>query len=267
MTHLSDDELVLMFYGEGGGLPGAEAHVSGCQACRTRFESLASELGGLGDAPVPERDESYGALVWERLKPRLDAEPRHGWREAIAAALSGPRLAMAGAAALLVAAAFVAGRLAVEPAPSSAPIQTAQPAAGEVPDQDGERAMFAAVGQHLERSYVVLAEIATRNGDGAPDAEAERETAADLAAANRLYRAAAARHGDAAVTAVLEDLERVLVEVASSPSPAPRDDIARWRDQIASTELLFKIGATNSRIRALERDAAPTALPDRKSAL
>ncbi len=267
MTHLSDEELVLLFYREDVGLSGAEAHVSGCQACRTRFESLAAELGGLGGVPVPERDESYGALVWERLKPRLEAEPRHRWREAVAAALSGPRLAMAGAAVILVAAAFVAGRLAFEPAPSSGPIQAAHPAAGEAPGEDAERAMLAAVGRHLERSYVVLAEIATRNGNGAPDAGAEQEIAADLAAANRLYRAAAARHGDAAVTAVLEDLERVLVEVASSPSPAPRDDVARWRDQIDSTELLFKIGATNSRIRALQRDAASAALPDRKSSI
>jgi len=267
MTHLSDEELVLLFYREDGGLSGAEAHVSGCQACRSRFEALAAELGGLGDVPVPERDESYGALVWERLKPRLEAEPRHRWREVLAAAFSGPRLAMAGAAALLVAAVFVAGRLALAPAPSVEPSRAALPAISEAPGEDAERALLAAVGRHLDRSYVVLAEIATRNGNGASDAGAEQEIAADLAAANRLYRAAAARHGDAAVSAVLEDLERVLVEVASSPSPAPRDDVARWRDQIESTELLFKIGATNSRIRALERDAAGAALPDRKSSI
>lgn len=267
MTHLSDDELVLLFYREGGGLSEAEAHVSGCQACRDRFEALAAGLRGLGDVPVPERDESYGALVWERLRPRLEAEPRRPWLEAIAAALSGPRLAMAVAAALLVAAVFVAGRLAFQPAPSIEPSRAALSGAGEASEEDAERAMLAAVGSHLERSYVVLAEIATRNGGGATDVLAEQDTAADLAAANRLYRAAAARHGDAAMTTVLEDLERVLVEVASSPSPAPRDDVARWRDQIESTELLFKIGATNSRIRALERDAAGASLPDRKSSI
>jgi integrase len=33
-AHLSDDELVLMFYREGDGLQEAEAHAAGCAGCR-----------------------------------------------------------------------------------------------------------------------------------------------------------------------------------------------------------------------------------------
>ena len=64
------------------------------------------------------------------------------------------------------------------------------------------------------------------------------------------------RNGDAAVAAVLEDLERVLVEIASSPSPASHDDLARWRDQIDTKGLLFKVTVMGSRVRERQQDAA-----------
>ena len=230
MTHLSDDELVLMFYREDDVLREAEAHAASCAVCRERFEKLTMALREVESEPIPERDESYGAEVWTRLQPRLhDAVPRTRWWESLSAAMAWPRLAMAGAAAGLLLAAFVAGRSSVPPSAGPMPLQ-----AEGASDAARERMLLAAVGSHLDRSRVVLTEIAHRNGGGAADISGEQATAADLVAANRLYRQAAVRNGDAAVAAVLEDLERVLVEIASSSGQATHVDLARWRDQIDS---------------------------------
>jgi len=161
-----------------------------------------------------------------------------------------PRLAMGGAVAVLLVAAFVAGRSTVQP-PAQPEVRRAEAPS----DAARERVLLAAVGSHLDRSRVVLTEIAHRNGGDTSDISPEQATAADLVAANRLYRQAALRSGDAAVAAVLEDLERVLVEIASSPSPASHDDLARWREQIQTKGLLFKVTVMGSRVRERQLDA------------
>ena len=252
MTHLSDDELVMMFYREGEGLQEAEAHLAACAACRERHELLAAALREIDAAPVPERGETYGAEVWARLQPRLEAERhRRRWWHAMGAAMTWPRLAMGGAVAALLVAAFVAGRSSVPPP------QTEARRAEAPSDAARERVLLGAVGSHLDRSRVVLTEIAHRNGGAAADISLERATASDLIADNRLYRQTAARNGDAAVAAVLEDLERVLVEIASSPSPASHDDLARWREQIDTKGLLFKVTVMGARVRERQQDATP----------
>ena len=252
MTHLSDDELVMMFYREGEGLQEAEAHLAACAVCRERHELLAAALREIDAAPVPERGEAYGAEVWARLQPRLEQERlRLHWWNSIAAAVTWPRLAMGGAVAALLVAAFIAGRSSVQPAPRT------EVARAEAPSDDArERVLLGAVGSHLDRSRVVLTEIAHRNGGASSDISPERATAADLVADNRLYRQAAVRTGDAAVAAVLEDLERVLLEIAGSPSLATHDDLARWREQIDAKGLLFKVTVLGSRVRERQQDAA-----------
>jgi hypothetical protein len=253
MTHLSDDELAVMFYNEGDGVREAAAHAGECPECRERFEALAAALREVESAPVPERDETYGAQVWARLQPRLhEAPPRPGWWQSLSAALTWPRLAAGGAAAALLVAAFLAGRSSVPP-PSQPEPRLAEATSGAA----RERVLLAAVGSHLDRSRVVLTEVAHLNGGAAADISVERATASDLVAANRLYRLAAVRNGDAAVASVLEDLERVLVEIASSPSQASHDDLVRWRDQIDTQGLLFKVTVMGARVRERQQDAAP----------
>jgi hypothetical protein len=258
MTHLSDDELVLTYYREGNGLAETAAHIDSCAGCRERLEKLAMALRTIESAPVPERDDSYGALVWARLQPRLDEElRRRRWWQPALAATTWPRLVAGGAVATLVIAAFIAGRSSVAPAPPPA-VEPATQQAEAPSDAVRERVLLAAVGSHFDRSRVVLTEIAHRNGGGPADISREQEIAGDLVAANRLYRQAALRNGDVAVAAVLEDLERMLVEIAGSPSPAPRSDLARWREQIDAGGLLFKVTVMGSRVQQRLKDAAPS---------
>jgi hypothetical protein len=259
MTHLAEEDMVMHYYGEADDLRLAGEHLAECEECRRAFDELSMTLQAMAAIEVPERDASYGARVWAQIQPRLEAEQeRRTWRRALPAMVTWPRLATAGALAVLLVAAYVAGRSSVPPPPE------AQRA--EVPsDAARERVLLAAVSSHLDRSRVVLTEIAHRNGGGAADISPEQATAADLAADNRLYRQAAARNGDAAVASVLEDLERVLVEIASSPSPASHDDLARWREQIQTKGLLFKVTVMGSRVRERQQDAAAASRPASKT--
>src|SRR5512132_3209947 len=73
--HLTDDDLVLLHYGEPGEAAGvdAEAHVSHCEECRKRLEDLRKVLHAVR-LPVPEPDRFFEARVWQAVAPRL--EPR-----------------------------------------------------------------------------------------------------------------------------------------------------------------------------------------------
>jgi len=79
-------------------------------------------LAAVRELPEPARGEDYGQEVWRRLRPRLEQRPRFAWAGLFEALLPSPQPGWAFALimALLVAAAFVAGRLWPRPAPASA---------------------------------------------------------------------------------------------------------------------------------------------------
>ena len=74
-------------------------------------------------------------------------------------------------------------------------------------------------------------------------------------AANRLYRQTAASTGDAAMASVLDDLERVLVDIAASPSTVSQEDLDSVRRRIESKELLFKVRVVSSQVRERQKAA------------
>jgi hypothetical protein len=77
-------------------------------------------------------------------------------------------------------------------------------------------------------------------------------------AANRLYRETALRTGDTATAALLGDLERVLVDVAASPSTLTQGDLDEVRRRIDSNGLLFKVRVVSSDVRERQRAALKT---------
>jgi hypothetical protein len=85
----------------------------------------------------------------------------------------------------------------------------------------------------------------------------EQSRAEQLVADNRLYRQTATQTGDAAIAAVLDDLERVLVDIAASPKTMTQEDLDAVRRRIESKELLFKVRVMASQVRARQRDAIP----------
>jgi len=122
-------------------------------------------------------------------------------------------------------------------------------------EQVRERVLLVAVGDHLERSQMVLLEVVNAPA-GETDLATSQRSAGELAAANRLYRQAASRAGEPAVASVLDDLERVLVEIAHSPSPASSADMERLRQRIESKGLLLKVRVIGSHVREKEKEVA-----------
>ena len=242
MRHLSEEELVLRFYGEAEAPAALEAHLGECPVCRQADEALRLALTAADAWPAPERGEGYGAQVWARLAPRLEPRPAPSRRLSTRRGL----LALLATAAALVAA-FEAGRHWPGP-PRPAPRTAAVPPVRE-------RILLVAVGDHLRRSQMVLVELANAAGDGPVDVSGERALAGDLVADSRLYRQAAARAGETGLGSVLDELERVLVEVANGPSTLSSRQLDELRERIESKGILFKVRVLGSQVREREKEA------------
>lgn len=249
MTHLTEEELILYYYGEGNpseDVPAAAAqHLASCDACRETYGSLQRVLNVLDSVPTPERSPEYGAEVWRRVERQLPRRlgwlPAFPWRWAVAAT------AVAG----LMTAAFLAGRFYPNPRHQS-PQLAADP-------QTAERVLLVAVGDYLERSQMVLIELANADPKGKLDISAEQQRASDLVTENRLYRQTAAHTGDTDVATMLDELDRVLLDITHSPSEVRSEDIEKLRSRLEAEGILFKIRVLGSNLRTREdADPAPT---------
>ncbi len=248
MQHPSADDLVLYHYGEADDQEALEVHLAGCAACRATLGRVRVALAAVRPEEPPDRGADYGARVWERLQPRL-GPPRMGRRARTgwllgAHGLTPRRVVFAGALAASLVLAFLLGRQYPRPGGegTSGPVR--------------ERILLVAVGDHLERSQVVLLELLNADPKGPLDVRAEQRSAEDLLAANRLYRLAAVRTGEPGVARVLEELERVLVEVANGPSELGPEETLALRQRIESQGVLFKVRVIGSQIRERQREAA-----------
>ena len=81
------------------------------------------------------------------------------------------------------------------------------------------------------------------------DISAERQLAGQLRSDSRLYRQAAKQSGQADVAALLEQLERVLIELANGPETIPSSDLGELRALLEEGSLLFKVRVVGSRLR------------------
>jgi hypothetical protein len=79
-----------------------------------------------------------------------------------------------------------------------------------------------------------LVELANAPANGKVDISSEQRAASDLVSENRLYRQTALNAGEAGVASVLDELERVLVEVANSPAEVSSKQLASLQKRIES---------------------------------
>ena len=166
-------------------------------------------------------------------------------------------LAWAATVVLLVATAFFAGRL--------APRSTDPGAAAANTAQVRERILLIDLTDHLDRSQMVLVELAAADDQGTVDISDERTRAEQLVAANRLYRQTALSNGDAAVADLLDELERVLVDLAASPEHVSSEELNDVRRRIESRGLLFKVRVVSSDVRQRQRSMVQGAMGQRPS--
>jgi hypothetical protein len=148
-------------------------------------------------------------------------------------------LIAAGAVAALVLAAFIAGRVTKDGRPG--PGTPVAVDAGKV----RERILVLAVGEHLGRSEMVLVELANSGpqipGQKRVNISGEQRRAEDLLEENRLYRQTALEQGDSALAGVLDELERVLLDVAHSPQQMTPAQLQGMRQRIEARGILFKV--------------------------
>ena len=246
--HLNDDDLVLHYYGE---LPApeesrAESHLSACAACQANYTRLQRVMAFVDSAPAIEPGPGFERIVWARLEPALHG-PRRNWFSWFV--LSPARLAFTAGIVMLIGAAFMAGRMTHSVAPGNAT---------QSPEKVRERILLVDLGDHLDRSQMVLVELVSADdSQGSVDISMEQTRAEQLVKANRLYRQTALSTGDAAMASVLDELERVLVDIAASPSTVTQEDLDSVRRRIESKELLFKVRVVSSQVRDRQRAATP----------
>ena len=245
--HLNEDDLVLHYYGE---MPPAEesratSHLAACGDCQQNYTKLQQVMAFVDSAPAVDAPEGFERIAWARLEPAL---PSSGgaWRWFV---FSPATLALAAGVLLLIGASFTAGRL----------TRATAPAAGAAPqsaEKVRERILLVDLGDHLDRSQMVLVELVSAGGDtGDVDISTERARAEQLVAVNRLYRQTALSTGDANMASVLDDLERVLVDIAASPATVSQEDLDLVRRRIDSKELLFKVRVVSSQVRERQKAA------------
>ena len=249
-NHPSDEQLVLFSYGEADGREAVAAHVEACAACQATLRDLQRTLAGVHTHQVPERGDGYGAEVWARIQDRLERAPARPWLSWFAPR----RLAFAGGIAVLLVAAFLAGRYSLRPPSQQARVTSAPAPAGTTPQvQVRDRVLLVAVSDHLERSQMVLVEMMNRPTDGQVDITATQEWARDLVPTNRMIRQTAYETGERVVADVLDELERLLVEIANSPSRLSSAEFQQIRQRIEAQGIVFKIRVLDSQVRHRER--------------
>lgn len=246
MLHLTEPDFVLHYYGE---LSGADErrvaeHLDDCAGCRRELTRLQRVLSAIDESAVaPELPDHFERTVWAKLEPNLRRD-RRSW---LSWMLSPAPLALAAAVVLLLVGSFYAGRV-------TSP-DTGSPAAVASADQLRERLLLAALNEHLDRSQMVLVELASADPAGLLDITDERARAEQLLASNRLYRQIAARTGDAGLSDLLDELERFLVEVASGPEHLSGGRLDELRSQIEAKGLLFRVRVVSSEVRERQKDA------------
>lgn len=248
MKHMTEEELIAYREGVAAQRAVIAQHLAACEECRTELERIEAVLAALDTLPVPNPGDDYGRHVWQQIAPRLPERPARWWQ----AWLEPKRLStLAGVAALLVLAFFAGLRTRDHIVP--------EPVASK--EQIRERVLVVAVGEHLGRSEMMLVELSNAEPlDPAKkrvDISAEQHRAEDLLEENRLYRQTALKEGDASLASVLDELERVLLDVAHSPEEVTPAQLEKIRQKIEGRGILFKVRVVGRELQERQKATKP----------
>jgi hypothetical protein len=277
MNHLSEDELILHYYGETERADHSrvESHLASCAECQFAQDKLRRVMTLVDSASPVEAPDGFERTAWARLDPVLgldanDSAVRRNARRIHDLVFGGPareggwfpQWALGGGVAALVVAAFVAGRF-TSSGDGTAPAATPS---GVVANFEPERVLDTAIGDHLDRTQMMLVELANAGADGAGVLAGEQVRAGDLVAANRVIRQSALQSGDGQIVDILEDLERVLLEIANAPADATSNDVTDLQSRITREDLLFRLRviASEMRQRTINDREAGDRAPQRK---
>lgn len=225
MMHLSEEDLILLYYGEPGAPAHARAHLADCSDCARQARSLAALLNECKNWPATEPAPGFETRLWRGIAARLPEKSTGRPRFRL--------FAVAAALACLVVVAFLVGRLTTH---------TPTPLTAGLSAQARERVLRISLADHLDRAEILLTNLS--NGI-APD----RGRAADLVSEGRLLRSALVTSGDAGTLALVDDVERFLLEAANEPEHPADVEMATLRRRIEDDSLIFKIRIIKSNLR------------------
>ncbi|HKV62663.1 MAG TPA: hypothetical protein VJO16_12160 [Candidatus Acidoferrum sp.] len=250
MKHMTEEELIAYREGVAEQRLAIMEHLAACEECRAELERIEAVLAALDTLPVPDPGVDYGRKVWKEIAPRLAEKPARWWQ----AWLEPRRLAVAGALTVVIVTAFVLGRW-TRPG-NIVPGETAA-----TRKQVRERILVVAVGEHLGHSERMLVELSNEVPSDSKQKEvnisAEQRRAEDLVQENRLYRQTALQEGDAGLASVLDELERVLLDVAHSPDQVTPAQLEAIQKKIEARGILFKVRVVNKELQQRQESTAP----------
>lgn len=257
MTHYTEDDLTLYYYGEDKRRAAIEQHLADCAVCARTYRDIAGTLAMIETPDAPERGDQYGLEVWQRIRHQLP-EKEFGFkgfkRFKGFKGFSGFNrfVGFAAAAAALVIVAFIAGQRSRQNLLNPLnPVNPRNPVNQVADTATKRRILLSSVADHLDRSERLLTDIV--NTSGRSDISAEQTWAEDLLATSRLYRQDAVDAGETSIASVLDDLERNLVEIVHSPSNISAADLEQLRRRIDAAALLFKVRVMSDELRKTEK--------------
>ena len=225
MKHVSEEDLILLYYGEPDAPEGAREHLRSCAECAGAAEALRRTMELCDAMPVPEAPEGLAETMWERVVPQLAVtRPRRsvwGW-------LAVPAVGFA-----LAVLAF----LAVRPAQRDRAL----------PDEARRRILAISLADHLDRSQMLLTELANAEESDGAELEPLRVRAQELLEEGRLMRQWIARREPGVTLAVVDEVERVLTEAANGGNRP--EEIRALREQIGEDSLVFKVRIVEANLR------------------
>jgi hypothetical protein len=235
-----EQQLVSYYYGDAEDPAAVEKLLASDPAARQLFEELSALLEQVKPSEPPERGDDYPRRVWQRVQWRLEPQLRFHWWEF----LTLRQVVPAALLAAFIIGAFLVGRYAMGP--------DSPPVAG-ISERARRQILLVAVADHLERSQLLLVELLNAPSQESAGMSAQRPQVGDLLTDTRLYRTSAAQSGNILIADVLDELERVLIELRHSPEQMSAGDIDRLRQSLDEQGTLFKIRVLNSQIRQQQR--------------
>lgn len=246
-SHLTDDQLVLLYYREPLEEAGLDGHLAGCALCLGRFQALTRVLHVVAQEDIPEPAGDFEARMTAQVLAAAK-KPERGRVLPFSIMSSRPARFLAAGAALaacLILAFSVGRRLGrVEEQTLTA-------------SQTQERVLLTALGEHLGRSRVTLVELKNREVSVA-DLKALQAAADNLVTASRLFRAAAERAGEGPIASVMEETERLLVRFAAAPVAEAKDELEGLRKRVDSRDLLFRLQVMEAQVEEREKNITPS---------
>jgi len=262
MKHPKEEELIAYQDGQLENRAMITAHLADCPECQAELARIDALLAAINSIPVPEPAEDYGQQVWQQISPGLPEKRAHWWDFLFSEPktlgwLAPRRWVAAGAIAALFS----------PPLSLVALVSPSYPALR----WRSTRAKFA----NASWFWPLATSRALRNDSSGTREQRPSECRAKssqhiarAAARGRVtrrkspVRQTALEQGDSALAGVLDELERVLLDVAHSPQQLTPVQLQGLRQRIETRNILFKVRVVGKELQQRGESGNTPAAPN-----